>query len=49
VWSAATGTRVVLDEVLGDAHAAALRNEKHADVRAALTAWDSPRAGLSTR
>jgi predicted dehydrogenase len=49
VWSATTGTRVVLDEVLGDAHAAALRNEKNVDVRAALTAWSSPRAALSTR
>ena len=47
VRSAASGARVLLDDVLADAHAAALRAEARDDVRAALRDWTSPRAALT--
>lgn len=49
VRSAATGRRVVLDDVLEDAHRAAVRAETHPDVRAALRAWPDPRSGTAGR
>ena len=45
--SAATGERVLLDDVLADAHAEALRTETHPDVRDALAGWPSVRAVLT--
>ena len=47
VRSAARGERVLVDDVLADAHAAALRAETRDDVRAALRGWPSPRAALT--
>ncbi|MBI4944607.1 MAG: Gfo/Idh/MocA family oxidoreductase [Actinobacteria bacterium] len=47
VRSAATGRWVLLDDVLEDAHRAAVRSEPHAGVRAALRAWPDPRSGLA--
>ncbi|MGI5128181.1 Gfo/Idh/MocA family protein [Pseudonocardia sp. CA-107938] len=46
VRSAHTGARVLVDDVLADAHAAALAAEQRADVRSALAAWPSPREVL---
>lgn len=46
VRSAETGARVLVDDVLADAHAEALRAEQRPDVRGALAAWPSPRAAL---
>lgn len=44
--SAASGDRVLVDDVLAEAHAEALRVEERADVRAALALWRSPREAL---
>jgi hypothetical protein len=49
VRSAATGERVLLDDVLTDAHTEALRTETHPDVRDALASWPSVRAVLTAR
>jgi hypothetical protein len=49
VRSAATGERVLLDDVLADAHAEALRTKTHPDVRDALASWPSVRAVLTAR
>ncbi|MFC4944492.1 Gfo/Idh/MocA family protein [Pseudonocardia sp. GCM10023141] len=46
VRSAATGARVLIDDVLAAAHAEALRTEARADVRAVLAGWSSPREAL---
>jgi predicted dehydrogenase len=46
VQSAASGERVLLDDVLAEAHGEALRTETRAEVRSALAAWPSPRAAL---
>ncbi|MFD7500172.1 Gfo/Idh/MocA family protein [Streptomyces sp. NPDC059850] len=46
VQSARTGQRVLVDDVLDQAYAAALREETRADVRAALTGWPSVRGAL---
>ncbi|WP_420111262.1 Gfo/Idh/MocA family protein [Pseudactinotalea sp.] len=46
VESASTGQRVLIDDVLEHAHAAALAAERRDDVRAALAAWPSVREGL---
>jgi predicted dehydrogenase len=47
VRSAARGERVLLDDVLAEAHTAAVRSEARGDVRAALRGWTSPRATLT--
>ena len=47
VRSAHTGSRVLLDDVLADAHTDALRAEQREEVRAALATWTSPRAALA--
>jgi predicted dehydrogenase len=47
VRSAETGRRVLIDEVLADAHAEALRTEANPDVRDALAGWPSVRAVLT--
>ena len=47
VRSAARGERVLVDDVLAEAHAAAVRAETRDDVRAALRGWTSPRAALA--
>ncbi|WP_219414321.1 Gfo/Idh/MocA family protein [Pseudonocardia nigra] len=49
VRSAETGERVLLDDVLADAHAEALRDETCPEVRDALAAWPSVREVLTTR
>ena len=49
VRSAETGQRVLLDEVLDEAHAEALRTETHPDVRDALAGWPSVRAVLTAQ
>jgi predicted dehydrogenase len=47
VRSADTGQRVLLDDVLADAHAEALRTESHPDVRDALASWPGVREVLT--
>lgn len=47
VRSADSGQRVLLDDVLEQAHEQALRAEARSDVRAALAAWTSVRDALS--
>jgi predicted dehydrogenase len=47
VRSADTGQRVLIDDVLAEAHAEALRAETHPDVRDALAGWPSVRAVLT--
>jgi predicted dehydrogenase len=47
VRSADTGQRVLLDDVLADAHAEAMRTETHPDVRDALASWGSVREVLT--
>jgi predicted dehydrogenase len=47
VASAATGQRVDVDELLARAHATAVADERHDDVRAALAGWSSVRAALA--
>jgi hypothetical protein len=47
VRSADSGQRVLLDDVLADAHAEAMRTETHPDVRDALAAWPSVRSVLT--
>jgi predicted dehydrogenase len=47
VASASTGAKVVVDDVLAQAHAQAVREETRADVREALTAWPSGREALT--
>jgi predicted dehydrogenase len=47
VRSATRRERVLVDDVLADAHAAAVRTEARDDVRAALRGWTSPRAALT--
>jgi predicted dehydrogenase len=47
VASASTGAKVVVDDVLAQAHAQAVREETRADVREALTAWPSVREALT--
>jgi hypothetical protein len=47
VRSAETGQRVLLDDVLADAHAEALRTETNPDVRDAMASWPSVRAVLT--
>ncbi|MEJ3652305.1 Gfo/Idh/MocA family oxidoreductase [Actinomycetes bacterium KLBMP 9759] len=47
VVSAGRGERVLIDDVLAAAHAAAVEAERRPDVRAALEAWPSPRAALT--
>jgi predicted dehydrogenase len=47
VESAATGAPVQLDDVLARAHAQALAEETHPDVRAALAGWPSVREALA--
>lgn len=47
VRSAETGQRVLVDDVLADAHAEALRTETHPDVRDALAGWPSVREVLT--
>jgi predicted dehydrogenase len=47
VESAATGQRVLLDDVLARAHEHALAEEAHPQVRETLTAWTSPRSVLT--
>jgi predicted dehydrogenase len=47
VRSARTGQRVLLDDVLADAHAEALDTEPNPDVRDALAGWPSVRAVLT--
>ncbi|WP_405476350.1 Gfo/Idh/MocA family protein [Streptomyces canus] len=49
VLSARTGQRVLLDDVLDQARAAALREETRSDVRAALAGWPSIRGVLASR
>ncbi|MEU6192494.1 Gfo/Idh/MocA family oxidoreductase [Streptomyces sp. NPDC047061] len=46
VLSARTGRRVLVDDVLDQAYAAALRDENRPDVRAALAGWPSVRDAL---
>jgi predicted dehydrogenase len=47
VRSADTGQRVLIDDVLADAHAEALGTETHPDVRDALASWPSVRSVLT--
>ncbi|WP_433558572.1 Gfo/Idh/MocA family protein [Pseudonocardia xinjiangensis] len=47
VRSAESGRRVLIDDVLDQAHEQALREETHADVRAALAGWTSVRSALT--
>jgi predicted dehydrogenase len=47
VRSAETGRRVLLDDVLADAHAEAIRTETNPDVRDALMSWGSVREVLT--
>jgi predicted dehydrogenase len=47
VRSAARRERVLVDDVLAEAHAAAVRAETREDVRATLRGWTSPRAALT--
>ena len=47
VESARTGQRVLVDDVLDQAYAAALRDETRVDVRAALAGWPSVRGALA--
>ncbi|MCU1666142.1 MAG: hypothetical protein QOI36_5813 [Pseudonocardiales bacterium] len=47
VRSAESGQRVLVDDVLAHAHAVALRDERHPDVRAALADWSSARSALT--
>ncbi|WP_405854287.1 Gfo/Idh/MocA family oxidoreductase [Streptomyces sp. NBC_01515] len=47
VESARTGQRVLVDDVLDRAYAAALRDEKHPNVHAALASWPSVRSALA--
>jgi predicted dehydrogenase len=49
VRSAETGQRVLLDDVLTDAHAEALRTETHPAVKAALASWPPVREALVAR
>ena len=46
VRSAETRERVRLDDVIEAAYATAIEEERHADVKAALVAWDSPGEAL---
>ena len=41
------GARVLLDDVLGRAHARPVRDERRADVRAVLDSWVGVRAALT--
>ncbi|MFJ9378141.1 extracellular solute-binding protein [Streptomyces sp. NPDC101455] len=47
VESARTGQRVLVDDVLDRAYAAALRDERHPNVYAALASWPSVRGALA--
>jgi predicted dehydrogenase len=47
VQSAQTGQRVLVDDVLAEAHAQALRSETHPDVKDALASWPSVREVLT--
>jgi hypothetical protein len=47
IRSAETGQRVLLDDVLADAHAEAIRTETNPDVRDALVSWGSVREVLT--
>ena len=47
VESAATGRRVLVDDVLDRAHERALAEETHQDVRDVLTSWTSVRSALA--
>ncbi|GAA5109778.1 Gfo/Idh/MocA family protein [Pseudonocardia adelaidensis] len=47
VRSADTGQRVLIDDVLADAHAEAVRTEPNPDVRDALASWPSVRSVLT--
>jgi len=49
VRSADTGQRVLVDDVLAEAHAEAVRTEPNPDVRDALLGWPSVRAVLTQR
>ncbi|NDL57091.1 Gfo/Idh/MocA family protein [Phytoactinopolyspora mesophila] len=48
VQSAASGRRVVVDDVLNAAHRAAIESERHDDVRAVLRSWASVRDVVGT-
>jgi hypothetical protein len=47
VRSADSGRRVLVDDVLADAHAEALRREANPDVRDALASWPAVREVLT--
>ena len=47
VESAATGQRVLLDDVLSRAHERALAEERHPQVREVLASWSSVRSALA--
>ncbi|WP_432561439.1 Gfo/Idh/MocA family protein [Kineococcus sp. SYSU DK003] len=49
VSSAASGARVLLDDVLDEAHARALADEQRDDVAAVLKGWTSVRGALAAR
>lgn len=49
VQSAATGARMLVDDVLAEAHAEALHTEVRPEVRAALAGWPSVREALLAR
>jgi predicted dehydrogenase len=49
VLSAASGTRVVINQVLEDAYGHALGIETRAEIRAVLDGWGSARGGLADR
>ena len=48
VRSTRTGTRIVIDEVLEQAHTDALAAERHDAVRERLAAWGSVRSALTS-
>jgi predicted dehydrogenase len=48
IASTRSGQRVQLDDVLSDAHAAAVGREARADVRQVLSGWSSVRSALAT-
>jgi predicted dehydrogenase len=48
VRSADSGTRILIDDVLEDGYAEALRSPLRDDVRAALESWGTARAGLAS-
>jgi len=47
IRSAETGSRVLVADVLADAHAQAVADEQRADVRAVLQSWPSVTQALS--